>query len=179
MKPIKENIKDLSNRPEHSSESPLSIHSMTVSYQHKPVLWDVDYDAPDKSLIAIVGPNGAGKSTLIKACLGVIPRATGVVEFWGKSYKESRDRVGYVPQRESVDWDFPISALEVVCMGRYKMIGWFKSVSKKHKQKALEYLEMVGMQDYAKRQINQLSGCLLYTSPSPRDQRGSRMPSSA
>ena len=158
MKPVKENIRDLSSRPEHSSDSPLSIHSMTVSYQHKPVLWDIDYDAPDKSLIAIVGPNGAGKSTLIKSCLGIIPRATGVVEFWGKSYKENRNKVGYVPQRESVDWDFPISALEVVCMGRYRMLGWFKRVSKAHKEKAREYLEMVGMQDYAKRQINQLSG---------------------
>ena len=158
MKLLKNKITDLSEQPEHSSDSPLSVHSMTVSYQQKPVLWDVDYDAPEKSLIAIVGPNGAGKSTFIKACLDILPRATGVVEYWGKSYQDSRHRVGYVPQRESVDWDFPISALEVVCMGRYRMIGWCKPVSKSHKEKGREFLAQVGMADYADRQINQLSG---------------------
>ena len=151
-------LDNLSARPEHSAESPLSIHSMTVAYQQKPVLWDIEYEAPPHSLVAIVGPNGAGKSTLIKSCLELIPRATGVVEFWGDSFKSNRSKVGYVPQRESVDWDFPISVLEVVCMGRYRMIGWFHPVSKKHREKALEYLEQVGMEDFADRQINQLSG---------------------
>jgi manganese/zinc/iron transport system ATP- binding protein len=78
-------VPGLSERPEHSAESPLSIHAMTVAYHRKPVLWDVDYDAPANRLIAIVGPNGAGKSTLIKACLGLVPRASGQVEFWGES----------------------------------------------------------------------------------------------
>jgi manganese/zinc/iron transport system ATP- binding protein len=148
----------LSARPEHSASSPLSIHAMTVAYHRKPVLWDVDYDAPPNKLIAIVGPNGAGKSTLIKSCLGLIPRASGQVEFWGKSYKQSRSRIGYVPQRESVDWDFPVSALDVVCMGRYRMIGWCRPVSKKHKEVGLSCLEKVGMREYANRQISQLSG---------------------
>lgn len=148
----------LVDRPEHSSDSPLSIHAMTVAYDRKPVLWDVDYDAPDNGLIAIIGPNGAGKSTLIKACLGLVPRASGLVEFWGKPYKQARHRIGYVPQRESVDWDFPVSALDVVCMGRYRMIGWFKPVSRAHKQAAMEHLDRVGMADFAKRQISQLSG---------------------
>ncbi len=131
---------------------------MTVAYQQKPVLWDMEYEAQAQSLIAIVGPNGAGKSTFIKACLKLIPRATGVVEFWGKPYEQTRDRIGYVPQRESVDWDFPISVLEVVCMGRYRMIGWFKSVSPEHEEKARECLSQVGMEEFADRQINQLSG---------------------
>ncbi|MEM6333215.1 MAG: ABC transporter ATP-binding protein [Planctomycetota bacterium] len=131
---------------------------MTVAYQRKPVLWDVDYDAPPGRLIAIVGPNGAGKSTLIKACLGLVPRASGVVEFWGKPYRSQRARVGYVPQRESVDWDFPVSALDVVCMGRYRRIGWCLPVSRKHKQAALACMERVGMATYAHRQISQLSG---------------------
>lgn len=149
---------DLAARPEHSPDSPLSIHAMTVAYHRKPVLWDVDYDAVPNSLTAIVGPNGAGKSTLIKACLGLIPRASGQVEFWGQSYKKVRSRVGYVPQRESVDWDFPVSALDVVCMGRYRKIGWFLPVTRKHKEAALGCLERVGMRDLADRQISQLSG---------------------
>lgn len=148
----------LNARPEHSSASPLSIHAMTVAYDRKPVLWDVDYDAPANKLIAIVGPNGAGKSTLIKACLGLVPRASGQVEFWGTSYRKARQRIGYVPQRESVDWDFPVSALDVVCMGRYRKIGWCRPVTRTHKEAARECLKRVGMQDLAHRQISQLSG---------------------
>ena len=148
----------LGSRPEHSAQSPLSVHAMTVAYQRKPVLWDVDYDATPNRLIAIVGPNGAGKSTLIKACLGLVPRASGQVEFWGMPYRKARSRVGYVPQRESVDWDFPVSALDVVCMGRYRKIGWCLPVTRAHKRAALECLGRVGMRDYADRQISQLSG---------------------
>jgi manganese/zinc/iron transport system ATP- binding protein len=148
----------LGDRPEHSAESPVSIHAMTVAYDRRPVLWDVDYDAPRNRLVAIVGPNGAGKSTLIKACLGLVPRASGQIEFWGGAYKKSRARVGYVPQRESVDWDFPVSALDVVCMGRYRRIGWCRPVSGRHKRAALACLERVGMRDLAHRQISQLSG---------------------
>ena len=148
----------LGERPEHSAESPLSVHAMTVAYDRRPVLWDVDYDAPSNRLVAIVGPNGAGKSTLIKACLGLVPRASGQVEFWGEPYKKVRSRVGYVPQRESVDWDFPVSALDVVCMGRYRRIGWFRPVTRAHKAAALACLERVGMREYAHRQISRLSG---------------------
>ncbi len=148
----------LSARPEHSADSPLSVHAMTVAYHRKPVLWDVDLDLPARSLIAVVGPNGAGKSTLIKACLGLVPMAAGRVEFWGQPFERVRSRVGYVPQRESVDWDFPVSALDVVCMGRYRSIGWFRPVSRRHKQAALDCLAEVGMADFAKRQISQLSG---------------------
>lgn len=148
----------LDARPEHSADSPLSVHAMTVAYHRKPVLWDVDYDAPEGSLVAVVGPNGAGKSTFIKACLGLIPMAAGEVEFWGRGYKAARARIGYVPQRESVDWDFPVSALDVVCMGRYRRIGWCRPVTRAHKQAAMAGLERVGMADFAKRQIAQLSG---------------------
>ena len=94
---------------EHSPASPLSIHGLTVAYQRKPVLWDVEYEAPDRSLIAIVGPNGAGKSTLIKACLGLVPKASGSVEVFGRPVAAQRKLIGYVPQRGSVDWDFPLS----------------------------------------------------------------------
>jgi manganese/zinc/iron transport system ATP- binding protein len=148
----------LASRPEHSPDSPLSVHDMTVAYHRRPVLWDIDYDAPDHSLIAIVGPNGAGKSTFIKACLGLVPKASGTVEIYGRPYREQRRLVGYVPQRESVDWDFPVSALDVVAMGRYAKIGWFRPVSRAHKAAALDALAQVGMADFAHRQINQLSG---------------------
>ncbi|MCW5756990.1 MAG: metal ABC transporter ATP-binding protein [Phycisphaeraceae bacterium] len=148
----------LAERPEHSADSPLSIHAMTVAYQRKPVLWDVDYDAPPRALVAIVGPNGAGKSTLIKAALGLVPRATGLVEFWGVPFKHVRERVAYVPQRESVDWTFPVSALDVVCMGRYRRIGWFRPVGQAHKRAAMACLDRVGLADLAHRQISQLSG---------------------
>jgi len=131
---------------------------MTIAYHKKPVLWDVDYDAPPNKLIAIVGPNGAGKSTFIKASLGLVPKASGQVELWGQPYRKVRSRVGYVPQRESVDWDFPVSALDVVCMGRYRRIGWCMPVTRSHKRAALECLDQVGMREYANRQISQLSG---------------------
>ncbi|MGB7159035.1 MAG: ABC transporter ATP-binding protein, partial [Tepidisphaeraceae bacterium] len=143
---------------EHPKTSPLSIHDMTVAYHRKPVLWDVDYDAPEGKLIGIVGPNGAGKSTLIKAALDLVPAASGRVLIYGKPYKRQRHLVGYVPQRESVDWDFPVSALDVVTMGRYGKIGWCLPVTRHHRQAALAAMERVGMADYAKRQISQLSG---------------------
>jgi manganese/zinc/iron transport system ATP- binding protein len=143
---------------EHPSSSPLSIHDMTVAYHRKPVIWDIDYNAPRGQLVAIVGPNGAGKSTLINAALDLIPKASGQVTIFGKPYRQQRGRVGYVPQRESVDWDFPICALEVVAMGLYRNIGWCRPVTRKYRLQAIEALDRVGMADFAKRQISQLSG---------------------
>lgn len=143
---------------EHPASSPLSIHDVTVAYHRKPVLWDVEFDAPEGKLIGVVGPNGAGKSTLLKAVLGLIPTVSGRVTFYGKPYRSQRHLVGYVPQRESVDWDFPVSALDVVAMGRYGKIGWFRPVSRAHRREALAALERVAMGEFAGRQINQLSG---------------------
>jgi manganese/zinc/iron transport system ATP- binding protein len=143
---------------EHPASAPLSIHDMTVAYDRKPVLWDVDYDAPEGGLIGIVGPNGAGKSTLVKAALDLVPKASGRVLVYGKPYRAQRHLVGYVPQRESVDWEFPVNALDVVAMGRYGKIGWFRPVGRAHRAAALDALDRVGMADYAKRQISQLSG---------------------
>lgn len=141
-----------------SSAPPLAVHDMTVAYSRRPVLWDIDYHAPAGKLVAIVGPNGSGKTTLIKAVLDLVPKASGEVEFFGQPYKKQRQRVGYVPQRESVDWDFPIHALEVVTMGLYRKIGWFWPVRKHDRQQAMEALDRVGMAEYAGRQISQLSG---------------------
>ena len=143
---------------EHPAELPLTVHDLTVSYHQKPVIWDVELNIPEGALVGIVGPNGAGKSTLIKACLNLIPANSGKVEIYGKSYQENRHLVGYVPQRESVDWDFPVSALDVVCMGTYRSLGWFKRVGKAQKKLAMDALERVGIAHLAKRQISQLSG---------------------
>ena len=131
---------------------------MTVAYHRKPVVWDIEYDAPAGKLIAIVGPNGAGKSTLLKASLGLVPIVSGEVHFFGQPYNKSIGRIAYVPQRTSVDWDFPVSALDVVTMGLYRRIGWFRPVSRKYRDQALASLERVGLADFAHRQISQLSG---------------------
>jgi len=143
---------------EHPENAPLSIDDMTVAYHHKPVLWDIEYDAPEKKLIGIIGPNGAGKSTLIKAVLDLVPRASGRVLIYGHPYARQRHLVGYVPQCESVDWDFPVTALDVVTMGRYAKIGWCRPVTRAHREAARDAMDRVGMADYASRQISQLSG---------------------
>jgi len=138
--------------------APLSIRDLTVAYHRKPVLWEVDYTSPEGSLVAVVGPNGSGKTTLLKAVLDLVPKVSGEVRIFGEPYKNMRARVGYVPQRETVDWDFPVNALDVVAMGLYRRIGWFLPVTRKYRQRALEALSRVGMADFAKRQISQLSG---------------------
>lgn len=139
-------------------EVPLSIRDLTVAWQRKPVLWDIDLDLPAGQLIGLVGPNGAGKSTLLKAALGLIPSSSGRVEFFGSPLSAVRGRVGYVPQRESVDWDFPVSALDVVTMGLYREIGWLRRVRKEHTRRAAEAMEQVGIGELAQRQISELSG---------------------
>ncbi|MGC6426271.1 MAG: metal ABC transporter ATP-binding protein [Akkermansiaceae bacterium] len=145
-------------RPEHPPEYPLAVHDLTVAYHRKPVLWDIDLNIPKGTLAGIVGPNGAGKSTLLKACLELIPVTSGEVKFFGEDYGDRRDLVAYVPQRESVDWDFPVSALDVVAMGTYRKLGWFKRVGKNQKDQAREALAKVGIGHLADRQISQLSG---------------------
>ena len=140
------------------ADVPLSVYDLTVAYHRKPVIWDVGFDLPAGQLIGIVGPNGAGKSTLLKAVMDLIPRASGRVRVFGDTYRENRHRVGYVPQRESVDWQFPVSALDVVAMGLYDKIGWCRPVRKKHRDQAREALGRVGIGDLADRQISQLSG---------------------
>jgi manganese/zinc/iron transport system ATP- binding protein len=152
------NVHPVATGEEHPVSSPLSVHDMTVAYHRKPVLWDVDFDVPEGKLIGIIGPNGAGKSTLLKACLNLVPKTSGRVLFYGKPYRRQRKLVGYVPQRETVDWDFPVNALDVVTMGRYGQIGWCRPVSRRHREAAMAALDRVDMADYAHRQISQLSG---------------------
>ena len=140
------------------STPPLSVRDLTVAYQEKPVLWDVDVTFPAAHLCAIVGPNGAGKSTLLKSSLGLLPVASGTVRFFGQPLAEVRRRVAYVPQRTSVDWDFPTDALDVVQMGAYGRLGWFRRPGRAERDTAMQALERVRMADFAGRQISQLSG---------------------
>lgn len=136
----------------------IEVTDLTVAYQDKPVLWDVDLSVPPGILTAIIGPNGAGKTTLLKSILGLVRPAAGQVLIYGKPYIQQRRLVGYVPQRGSVDWDFPTSVLDVVMMGRYGALGWLRRPGKNERQAALEALEKLGMSQFASRQISQLSG---------------------
>lgn len=137
---------------------PIEVHDLTVAYRKKPVLWDIDFSLPEGQLIGMVGPNGAGKSTLIKAIMGLLPLSSGFVKIYGKPLETQRELIGYVPQRESVDWDFPTDALDVVTMGRYGKLSLFGRPSKEDKEIAMDALEKVGLADFARRQISQLSG---------------------
>ena len=142
----------------HEPSLALHIEDLTVSYGYRPVLWDIDLDIPPGVLGAVVGPNGAGKSTLIKAVLGMVPISAGHIYVFGRPHREQLRRIGYVPQRTSVDWDFPTTALDVVMMGLYGQLGWIRRPGRAERQKAWQALEQVGMERYADRQISQLSG---------------------
>jgi manganese/zinc/iron transport system ATP- binding protein len=136
----------------------IAVDDLTVAYRDQPVLWDIDLEVPPGVLLAIVGPNGAGKSTLIKSILGLVKPAAGQVKILGKPYAEQRRLTAYVPQRGTVDWDFPTSVLDVVMMGCYGGLGWFRRPGRSERARSMAALEQVGMQDFASRQISQLSG---------------------
>lgn len=140
------------------TQSALEIHDLTVAFDRKPVLWNVDLTIPQGKLVGIIGPNGAGKSTLIKAVMGILPLSSGYVKLFEQDMEEVRPRVSYVPQRESVDWDFPASVMDVVLMGRYGKLGLFRRPRKADHDIALDCLRKVGMEAFATRQISQLSG---------------------
>jgi manganese/zinc/iron transport system ATP- binding protein len=141
-----------------TSSPAIEVHDLTVAYGTKPVLWDVDVSIPAGQLTAIVGPNGAGKSTLLKAVIGLVKPLSGWVKVFDAPFTERRGWVAYVPQREAVDWDFPIDALDVVLMGMYGQIGWFRRPGQRHRKRATECLELLGIAELAHRQISQLSG---------------------
>ncbi len=139
-------------------QTALEVHNLTVSYNRRPVLWDIDFELPEGKLIGIIGPNGSGKTTLLKSIMGLIPLSSGYVQLFGQSLEEVRHRVSYVPQRESVDWDFPTNVLDVALMGRYRRSNLFRRLSGEDRRIAREALDKVGMLEYAGRQISQLSG---------------------
>lgn len=142
-------------------ESIVDIRDLTVTYDVKPVLWDIDVSFEKAKLTAIIGPNGAGKSTLIKSILNIVKPVSGDISInldSNLTLKEKYKKIAYVPQSGSVDWDFPATVYDVVLMGRYGHIGWFKRPSDLDKKIAHQMIEKVGMKDYTKRQIAQLSG---------------------
>lgn len=136
----------------------LETHDLTVTYHKRPVLYGVDVAVPEGNIVGVIGPNGAGKSTFIKSIMGVVPSSGGWVKIFGKPLKESLHRVGYVPQRESVDWDFPVTVMDVALMGTYGRLGLFRRPGKKERMIASEALDKLGMLPYANRQIGNLSG---------------------
>lgn len=138
--------------------TPLAVRGLTVSYGENPAVFSVDADFPPAAMSAIVGPNGAGKSTFLKAALGVIPRLAGEVHVFGKPVEQARARIAYVPQRASVDWDFPTTVIDVVKMGLYREVGLLGRLSGARSTRAMRCLDRVGMADFAHRQIGQLSG---------------------
>ncbi|MEL6612606.1 MAG: ATP-binding cassette domain-containing protein, partial [Bacteroidota bacterium] len=138
-----------SRPPKADSRAAIDVADLTVAYRDQPVLWDIDLAVPEGVLMAIVGPNGAGKTTLIKGILGLVPLAAGRVLVLGEAYERQRKRVGYVPQRGSVDWDFPTNVLDVVMMGRYGALGWLRRPGETERDLAMGALRKVGMEDFA------------------------------
>lgn len=142
----------------HEPHIALHIEDLTVAYGGAPVLWDIDLDIPPGVMAAIVGPNGAGKSTLIKAALGLVAPLAGHVRAFGLPVARARPRIAYVPQRQSVDWDFPVTVLEAVTMGLYGQLGWFRRPGRAERARAEAALAEVGLPDYARRPVGALSG---------------------
>jgi manganese/zinc/iron transport system ATP- binding protein len=141
-----------------TAEWALEVEDLTVAYADQPVLWDVDLRVPAGAKMSIVGPNGAGKSTLIKAAMGLVPPVAGEVRVFGRSLETVRGEIAYVPQRSSLEWDFPTDVLDVVTMGTYGRLGWFRRPGSLERSEAVDALRQVGMEDFQRRPIAQLSG---------------------
>ena len=146
------------NAVQTEKTSALSVMGLSLAYREKPVLWDIDAEIPGGVMQDVMGPNGAGKSTLLKAVMGILPLSSGKINVLGKPLSKNIKKVSYVPQRSSVDWDFPTTVFDVVQMGSYGSLGWIRRPGKKEKDKTMEALEKVGMTDFASRQISELSG---------------------
>ncbi|MEM7696607.1 MAG: metal ABC transporter ATP-binding protein [Pseudomonadota bacterium] len=139
-------------------DAALAVRGLTVAYGGAPVVFSVDATFEKGAMTAIVGPNGAGKSTLLKAALGIVPALSGATTIFGAPVKSARAAIAYVPQRASVDWDFPTTAGEVVAMGLFREVGWLRPFRTAEKARTLAALDRVGMADFAHRQIGALSG---------------------
>lgn len=138
--------------------SPLSVKNLSMRYHHKPVLTDVSFSIPEGKSIAIIGPNGAGKSSLLKGIMNLTPIIEGEVKFFGDQLSKKNLAIAYVPQREEIDWDFPITVMDVVLMGRHGHLKFWQRPSSVDCQIATQALEDLKMLDFADRQISQLSG---------------------
>lgn len=140
------------------SDRAVIVENLTAAYNDTPVLWDISFSLPSASITAILGPNGAGKTTFMKTALGHLKPISGSITYFGQFIKKVRNQVAYVPQKDSVDWDFPITVLEVVLMGRFRKLGFFKWPKRADKEAAMDALEAVGMASVAHSQISELSG---------------------
>lgn len=136
----------------------ISVKNLTVAYDATPVLWDVSLSIKQRVVMGLVGPNGAGKSTLLKSILGLTPKVAGEVKVLGQAFEKNRKQISYVPQRSAIDWDFPTTVLDLVMMGTYGRLGWFRRPGRKEKADSMAALETLSMQDFANRQIAELSG---------------------
>ncbi len=139
----------------------IEVHDLTVAYRDIPVLWKINFEISSSTLTAVVGPNGAGKSTLVKTMMGLIKPVTGDIKIMGEPYHKIKDKhakIAYIPQRESVDWSFPINVIDVVQMGRYRHLGWFKRPGKLEREFAMDALKKFEMHEFANHQIGELSG---------------------
>ncbi|WP_029935043.1 metal ABC transporter ATP-binding protein [Thiomicrospira pelophila] len=136
----------------------LTTRNLSAGYQTNKVLKNISLDLPRSQATAIIGPNGAGKSTLLKGLMNLLPHVSGEVDFFGEPLKKQYHNIAYVPQREEVDWDFPICVLDVVLMGRHGQLKFWQRPNKQDQILAQQSLEKVGMQAFAQRQISQLSG---------------------
>lgn len=136
----------------------VEVHNLTVSYSGGPVLWDIDFELPQGEIIGVIGPNGSGKTTLLKSIMGLLDPSSGFIKIYDKSLNDVRERVAYVPQRESVDWDFPASVFDVVMMGRYRKRNLLKRTNKADIEIVNQSIEKVGLTEFKNRQISQLSG---------------------
>ena len=155
IEPEVSNVTDAASLPQCAA---IAVRGLTVAYDAKPVLWNVDLDVPAGAMMGIVGPNGAGKSTLLKSMLGIVPRIAGRIEIDGRPVRRSGSQVGYVPQRSSVDWDFPTTVIDLVTMGTYGRLGWFRRPGKSQRAEAEAALDKVGLHELGSRQIGELSG---------------------
>lgn len=136
----------------------IELKGLTVTYDAAPVLWNVSLSIEPKVIMGLVGPNGAGKSTMLKAILDLTPRLAGEVRIFGKPFSKDRKQIGYVPQRSAIDWDFPTTVLDLVMMGTYGQLGWFRRPGKRQQEASMAALEKLSMAEFANRQIGELSG---------------------
>ncbi len=130
----------------------LELHRVTAGYQQRPLWHDLDLFLAPGQFAAVIGPTGGGKTTLLKVILGLVPCLSGSVRL------APHTSLGYVPQRETIDWDFPVTAEQVVRMGHSRRIGSWPWTSKKERQEAAAWLARLGLASYARRHISQLSG---------------------
>ena len=144
--------------PVQDATPAITVKNLAVAYDSSPVLWSINLSIPQQVVMGLVGPNGAGKSTLLKSILGLTPKLTGDISVLGQPFSAKRKLIGYVPQRTAIDWDFPTTVLDLVMMGTYGRLGWFRRPGKQEKADSMAAIERVGIQDFADRQISELSG---------------------